>query len=96
MQQIEQRAPGRSTSHAITWWTILVSFLMPMVPLLYLYQKNATELQFLSVALVGLALGVISLLTFLLGAAVFRARLSGLLLALVVSVCLILLKPIQL
>ena len=95
MQQTEQRAPERSTSHVITWWTILVSFLMPMVPLLYLYQKNATELQFLSVALVCLGLGVISLLAFLFGAVVFRARLSGLLLALVVSVCLVLLKPIH-
>ena len=95
MQQIEKRAQDCPTKHATTWWTILVSFLMPMVPLLYLYQKNATELQFLSVALVCLALGVVSLLSFLFGAVVFRARLSGLLLALVVSVCLILMKPIH-
>ena len=95
MQQIDQRAQDRSTKHVITWWTVLVSFLIPTVPLLYLYQRNATELQFVSVALVCLALGAISLLSFLLGAVVFRARLSGLLLALVVSVCLILMKPIH-
>lgn len=95
MQETGKRAQCRPTKHVITWWTILVSSLMPMVPLLYLYQKNAAELQFVSVALVCLALGVISLLSFLFGAAVFRARLSGLLLALVVSVFLILMKPIH-
>lgn len=61
------------------WLAPIFCALAPLIPLSYLYTRNAEYLSALHVAYVGGAMAVVSLLGFWLLRALFRSRLSGLL-----------------
>lgn len=95
MRELANASQSKFTKKPITWWAFAVSFIMPIAPLFYLYNKNAAEISFIYILFACVALGIIVEIAYLLGLVVFRSTISGLSLAIIVTICLVLMKPIH-